>query len=139
MGVFSNITGAITGLWAKDEAWVLGFIQGAKSGVAITVADLAAFWSWLGSHSSDITQDAMMITTAINSLRSVGVPIPAAVGVAVSGMNLAVSGMNAAFTAQNAGANTIEVVTAGYTAAKLAQVAHAQAAIALVGAPTKAG
>lgn len=139
MNVFSNISGTISGLWAKDEAWALNFIQSAKNGVTIVESDLAAFWAWLGSHTGEIAADAQMITNAINSLRSVGIPIPAAVGVAVVGMNAAVAGMNAAFTAQNAGASTVAAIQQGYTAAKLAQVAHGQAAIALVAAPGKSG
>lgn len=132
-----NIFSGISALWAKDEAWAISFVQSVQSGIVVLESDFEAFWTWLGQHSSEITADAQMVTKAIGTAQSMGLPIPAAVGVAVAGMNAAVAGMNAAFNAQAAGANTAQSVVAGYTAAKQAQIAHGQAAIAVITVPKK--
>jgi hypothetical protein len=131
MSVLSNIES----IWQKDETWVLGFIQTIKTGVVAAENDMLAFWTWLSAHAGEISQDALAITGAVNTLQAAGVPVPQGVYTAMSAMNAAVSGLNASVTSAAGGASSVSVVVAGYTAAKQAESAHAQAAVAVVNAP----
>ena len=128
MSILSNIEAILQ----KDEAWITQFLIAAKADFISVESELASFWTWLAAHAGEISQDAQAVTGTLATLQAAGLVIPSVVTTAVAAMNTAVSGLNAAVTSAAAGAAPVNVVVAAYTAAKQAEIAHAQAAIAVV-------
>jgi len=81
--------------------------------------------------------DLVEITGALTTVGGV-VTLPAAVVTAIGIANQAVTALNAYQASVQSGASTTTSVVAGYTAIKTAQVATAQAALAVAGTTAKA-
>lgn len=116
------------------ESFVVSVITKLGTGVQVVIADIESSWGWIGAHAGEISSDMAMVTTGVQTLKTAGVPIPAAVITSINEMNVAVTTINAAVGASSNGASTAGVLAQAYVAAKQAQAAVATAGGALVGA-----
>jgi hypothetical protein len=126
-----SLLSSVEGWLSTSEAFVMSLIVKIETGVQVVETDIETAWTWLAAHAGEISSDAAMVATGIQTLQSAGIPIPSAATTAIQEMNVAVTTLNAAVGASNAGANALGIVVAGYTAAKTAQANVATAASAI--------
>lgn len=122
------------GASGATESFVMTLILKVETGIQVIEADIATAWTWISAHAGEISSDAAMVANGISTLKAAGIPIPSAATTAINEMNVAVTTLNAAVGASNAGANTLGILVAGYTAAKQAQANVAVAAGAITAA-----
>lgn len=126
-----SLLSSIESYWGVTESFVMSLALKIKTGLQVAEADIAKAWDWISAHAGEISSDAAMVATGIQTLKAAGIPIPSAATTAITDMNIAVTTLNAAVGASNAGANALGIVVAGYTAAKQAQASVAAAAVAI--------
>jgi hypothetical protein len=129
-----SLLSTIESAFQVSESFVYQLITEAQAGEQAALADIEKSWTWVAAHAGEISSDAAMVATGIQTIQAAGVPLPTAATTAINEMNVAVTTLNAAVGASNAGASAIGILAAGYVAAKQAQAAVADAGAAVAGA-----
>lgn len=124
----------IENFFSITEKDVVALVLKIKHDIDVTNAQVKAAMGWIANATPQITKDIQTVESIVQVI-GVGNPTVAA---AVAAANVAVAGLNAYATAYNNGTGTPAAVVAGYSAAKLAQAAAANAASVAVAAPVTA-